>query len=155
MTKLRNYPFLLWIAVLIAIPTESEVSKEMTSANKEYTLESLRPTVTYSSENKKDPFQSPIKEKETPAQSTVPSVLPTPGSQPETLKPPELEVQGIIWGGRLNQAIINKSVVKVGDTIEGAQIIKIEKGGVVVSFGKKEFLLVSPAGGTSTPEGKP
>ena len=155
MTKLRNYPFLLWIAVLIAIPTESEVSKEMTSANKEYTLESLRPTVTYSSENKKDPFQGPVKEIVTPVQSSAPTPLTAPESRPETLKPPELEVQGIIWGGRLNQAIINKSVVKVGDTIEGAQIIKIEKGGVVVSFGKKEFLLVSPAGGTSTPEGKP
>jgi len=53
---------------------------------------------------------------------------------------PQLDVQGLVWGG-IPQAIINNRIVRVGDTLEGARVIKIDKNGVTVSFNNKEHSL--------------
>lgn len=58
---------------------------------------------------------------------------------------PTLEIQGIIWGGRLPQAIVNNKVVKVGDTVQEARIIDINKEGVTVFFGGAQYTILSPA----------
>jgi hypothetical protein len=54
---------------------------------------------------------------------------------------PDLVVQGLIWGSSLPQAIINNKVVKVGDVIQGADIIDISKEGVLVLFAGTEYKL--------------
>ncbi len=60
---------------------------------------------------------------------------------------PPLELQGILWGPRRQaQAIINRQILKVGQGIEGAQIVAITQEGVKVLYGDQEFLLKMPAG---------
>jgi hypothetical protein len=46
----------------------------------------------------------------------------------------KLKVQGIIWGVKTPQAIINDQVLMIGDLIEGAEILSIEKKGITLSF---------------------
>lgn len=106
-----------------------------TSSESEVTT---RPNLEYKADGLRDPFEGYIVRKEEQKVSTVPS-------QEVSVSPPTLTVQGIIWGGRLPQAIINNKVVKIGDTIEGAQIMDIKKKGIVVSFKNREYNLSSPA----------
>jgi len=99
----------------------------------------VRPNVEYKASELRDPFQSPFASGEAPVAGPAIEVP----SSPEV--PPSLEVQGIIWGGDFPQAIINKKVVKIGDTIEGMQIMDINQSGVVVVSGNYTYNLSSPA----------
>jgi hypothetical protein len=56
-----------------------------------------------------------------------------------------LILQGVTWGGggTVPQALINSMVYHVGDTIQGAKIIKISKKGVVVLYNSRSYLLPS------------
>jgi hypothetical protein len=54
-----------------------------------------------------------------------------------------LIVEGVVWKGRMLQAIINHKVFNMGDTIEGAKIIKISKKGVTVLYKERSYLLPS------------
>ena len=45
-----------------------------------------------------------------------------------------LNLQGIFWGTDRPQAIINRRILSVGDTIEGAEISTISKEGVTLTF---------------------
>jgi len=92
-----------------------------------------RPTVEYRAENLRDPFKEPRQDKDRE----------DGGSQ---AKLPDLQVQGIIWGTDIPQAIINNKVVKVGDTIAGGvRIVEINKDGVSVFFKNRNYNLSSPA----------
>jgi type II secretory pathway component PulC len=97
-----------------------------------------RPKVEYRAAGSRDPFTGiTIEEniKDSPVESSSP--------------PPDLKVQGIIWGGKLPQAIINNKVLKVGDTIQGTKVINIGKEGVTVLYGGRNFTLGSPAAGSA------
>ncbi|MFH0827791.1 MAG: hypothetical protein V1919_01330 [Candidatus Omnitrophota bacterium] len=98
----------------------------------------VKPEVSYGAMNLRDPFESPMlsESKTNGSQENIgtPDVLPIP-----------LTVQGIIWGSDLLQAIINNKVVKVGETIDGAKIISIEKDFITVFAVNKQFKLLSPA----------
>lgn len=125
----RKTIILFFISVFILfgfMPTSSE-SEVTTRPNLEYKADGLR-----------DPFEGYIAKKEERKVSEVPT-------QEVSVSPPTLTVQGIIWGGLFPQAIINNKVVKVGDTIEGAQIMDIKKEGIVVSFKNRQYNLSSPA----------
>lgn len=95
-----------------------------------------RPTVEYNAETFKDPFLG-VAEKAVPAEKVV-SV--------EKVSLPALTVQGIIWGTKLPQAIINNKVVKTGDTIGDVRIVGIDKEGVTVFFKGRQVTIPSPAG---------
>ena len=86
--------------------------------------------IEYTSEGLRDPFQKEkIERKEQP-------------QQPMQISPlPALQIQGIVWGGSLPQAIINNKVVRVGDTMGGVRIIDINKSGVSVFFENREYNL--------------
>ncbi len=99
-----------------------------------------RPKVAYGAEDSRDPFWDYLPKEET--EKTAKANLKS--SEPVL---PALKVQGIIWGGNFPQAIINNNVLKIGDTIEGAKIIKIDKAGIMVSYGGREYELSSPAKG--------
>ncbi len=90
--------------------------------------------IEYKSEGLRDPFQEEkieIKEQ--------------PQVQIETKPLTGFQVQGIIWGGSFPQAIINNKVVRVGDTIEEVRITDINKSGVTVFSGNRQYnLSVSP-----------
>lgn len=52
-----------------------------------------------------------------------------------------LELQGIIYDKAYPRAIINDKVVKVGDTVEGAKVMKIEGKSVAMSLRDKKITL--------------
>ena len=67
---------------------------------------------------------------------------------PEAIKiqPPPLELQGILLGGPRPQVIINRKILSVGDTIDGATVARIRKDEVTISFQGSEFPLELPSG---------
>jgi hypothetical protein len=100
-----------------------------------------KPQVEYTADNLADPFQAPMQEKPGPEEI---------GGQAKPRELPQLKVEGMIWGGKFSQAIINSNVYKIGDKIEGAQIQKIEPQGVTLLFDGSEVVLPAPsAGGVS------
>jgi len=62
------------------------------------------------------------------------------------VEPPKLVLKGIAWDETEPLALINDLVVKEGDTIEGARILKIDFDRVAVRYGTKKFVieLISP-----------
>ncbi len=48
-----------------------------------------------------------------------------------------MELNGIVYDKERPRAIINDTIVKVGDTIEGAKVVRIEKSAVVLSLRDK------------------
>lgn len=105
-----------------------------------------RPRMEYKAEGLRDPFEGALKEPAPVKEEQLP--------QPVSQTPPPLSVQGIIWGGNFPLAIINNKVVKVGDTLEGAEILNISKEGVTIKFTGNTFNLMSPSA-ASMPNNKP
>lgn len=133
----KIFVIILSITVSISLLKQIEAVPEVASEI------SLRSNVTeYKAETLKDPFQESLTalseegvqiKKEVPEEQVPKKTLPT------------LTIQGLVWGGNFPQAIINKKVLKIGDTIEGVRIIDINKNGVRVSFENQEQNLPSPA----------
>lgn len=92
-----------------------------------------RPDVVYKAEGLRDPFQNPLTE------ASKPAAKPEGAAVAERHAPPSLSVQGLIWGGNIPQAIVNNKVVKVGDAIDGARVISIDKNGITVLFEETEY----------------
>lgn len=99
----------------------------------------VRPVVEYKSGKLRDPFRTYFVKEEIKESSQENLDLPKPEFDLSKLK-----VQGIVWGGRSPQAIINGQVLSVGDLIEGAQIVSIEKKGITLSFVGAIFDLAAP-----------
>ena len=84
-------------------------------------------------EVERDPFASPLK----------------PSEELQIFKKSLIEVKedigmtltGIVMRGKSSSAVVNKKIIRVGDTIEGKKVIAIEKGMVVLSDGEKKYLL--------------
>jgi hypothetical protein len=97
-----------------------------------------RPHLQYTSGDQRDPFKTLIIKDEKAGTVQV-----APGVEE---KPPQMTVQGIIWGGALPVAIIDDELVKVGDTTkEGAKITSIAKEGIGFLYKDKNFNIPSPA----------
>lgn len=92
-----------------------------------------RPEVQYNAQDSRDPFKGPSREQMVPAETSGYGDKPLPA----------LTVQGIIWGGKFPQAIINNKVVKVGDIIEDTRVVSIDKDGVTVFFENQQYKLSS------------
>jgi hypothetical protein len=103
-----------------------------------------RPAVDYSAQDLRDPFMLKAGGKATPKI----------GQGGERKPLPQLNVQGLIWGGKFPQAIINNKVVKVGDVLDNVEILEIDKDGVTVLFEGLQYDLSSPVAGPS-PDNKP
>ncbi len=98
----------------------------------------LKSGISYEAGKLRDPFKSLVK----------PELLVSSGQDGAVVTEvtaPSLKIKGVFWGGDFPQAIINDKVVKVGDTIEGAQILSIDKNSVSVFFVNRQFILSSPA----------
>jgi hypothetical protein len=95
--------------------------------------------VEYKATDLRDPFQFfKIEGKDKPGKQELAQDIPDAPL-------PAMLIQGIICGGTLPQAIINNKIVKVGDTIEGAEVIEISKEAVIVHFGRRDHELPSPS----------
>jgi hypothetical protein len=90
--------------------------------------------VAYSGEAYESPFKPCLPQK---------GIVISPGSvKPET-PIPSLSLEGIVWGGIFPQAIINGSIVKEGDKISDAEVLKIEKNEIKLSYQGNIFFLKS------------
>jgi hypothetical protein len=99
----------------------------------------VRPVLEYKSGNLRDPFETYVV-KEVPKEISQQDA----DLSPQKLDLDKIKVQGVIWGSQVPQAIINDQVLRVGDLIEGAQIMSIEKKGITVSFNGEAYDLISP-----------
>jgi hypothetical protein len=96
----------------------------------------------YLAQDLRDPMKSLLPEAPKPQRANV---RPT-GVQQLPPSPPSLRVQGLLWGGREPQAIIDDAVYKVNDTVKGAKILEITRDGVTIEhLGTPVFY--SPTGG--------
>lgn len=129
----------LGISGAFAVPAELkeiENIKDLERKAGEKPEEISRPKVTYDAQDLRDPFVRTIIKDTSKRDLTM--------SKAATKQPPVLNVQGIIWGGRIPQAIINNKVVTIGDKIEEARVIGINKEGVIVFFEDSQYTLPSP-----------
>lgn len=98
-----------------------------------------RPQIKYGSGQLRDPF-APVMAKE--------EKKPSLQEQAELKRPKinlgALDVQGVIWGAKAPQAIINNQVLVAGDSINGAEILSIDKKGVTLSFAGEIVNLAAP-----------
>lgn len=90
----------------------------------------------YDASDSRDPFKSPFSKSEE---------VPEAGTQEVDRRPPSLVVEGVVWGGKFPQAIVNKQVVKIGDVIEGAMITQISAEGVTVTREGRKYTFSAPA----------
>ncbi|MCI0563526.1 MAG: hypothetical protein MN733_34050 [Nitrososphaera sp.] len=103
--------------------------------------ESAKAAPFYTAFSQRDPLKSllPILSLQ-PGQTAASGVR---GGAPQNL-PPQLRIQGIVWGGAEPRAIINDAVYGVNDGIAGTKILSIDRRGVTVEYmGTSIFFAVS------------
>ena len=64
-----------------------------------------------------------------------------PEKEIEKFSIPDLNIEGLIWNSDMPQAIINGSVVKIGDYIEGVKIVGIDKKGITIDYEGQKVLI--------------
>jgi len=93
------------------------------------------------------PMKPPMDETqniETPAQPfTPPGPTPNPDSAKPAveIRPPDIEIQGLVWDSQRPQAIIGNEVYGIGDLVRDMKILSIKKNGLQVLFQDKEFFV--------------
>lgn len=92
------------------------------------------PEVVYSGSDYDSPFKSGLPKKQDDSDKGRPDGT-------DEYAPPSLTVQALVWGGQYPQAIINNTVVKVGDTIEEAEILEIAKDKVKLLYKGRNFFI--------------
>ena len=126
-------------AMIILTLTAFIITRQCLAESREYGYtEPVKEKVSYAAENLRDPFKSYL-----PVEEEVPSVLPGEEEvQPEEeIILPTFTVQGVIWGSSLPQAIIDDTVVKIGDVIEGARITNITRDNIELNYQGKDFVV--------------
>lgn len=130
--------FLFSVFVSLLYATEADQAEVLQRLEKEgFTPEDIkveRPEVVYSADALKDPFLT-----------AIPQELETVSMDQEEIKLPELIMQGLIFGPKFPQVIINNKVLKVGEQISDVTITAISKNEVSVLFNHKYYTLATPA----------
>ena len=132
-----------------ALLASSSVSAQEAPARGGDVVASAAGMLEYNAETFRDPMKSLLPTEPVQpaalsvAQETEPK-LPPPQAEPEA---PVATLEGMVWGGRFPQAIINGEVYSVGDTIDGALITAIDRGGVTVETSDAKFV-ISPSSGS-------
>lgn len=89
-----------------------------------------------------EPTKIEVTQPEPVAKPHVPVIQPPQEQIAEPVQaPPELTINGVVWGTERPQAIINNQVVSIGDTIENSKIVDIHPDGVDVIFSNKLFTI--------------
>jgi hypothetical protein len=100
----------------------------------------------YKADGLKDPFRARIKKSDQPVMEEK--------KEEKVDKPlPLLTIEGIIWGGKFPQAIVNGQVARVGDSImagtanagDNVRIDAISRDGITVFFNNRTYEVSSPA----------
>ncbi len=87
----------------------------------------------------RDPFVSALPQKPIVYRPTDVTVA---GGQ---VKPPDFSVQGMVWGSKRPQAIIEDRIYNIGDEVKGAKIVGIDKEGIKVTYQGNIFLVAPEA----------
>jgi len=101
--------------------------------------------IDYTTQDLRDPFSSvipeiavePIEIKEEPVEE-ITEITEIPVSLPE------FNVQAVVWGSPVSQAIINEKILRIGDVIDGAKITNITREGINIIYKGRTFNLPSP-----------
>lgn len=101
----------------------------------------IRPQIQYKSGQLRDPFVSVMAKEEKKESLQKQGAVEL--NQPK-IDLSALNVQGIIWGAKMPQAIINNKVLVVGDLIDGAEILSIDKKRITLSFAGEVVNLSAP-----------
>lgn len=130
---------LLVIFVDLLFATEAKKAMALKTIDEEAILNTEafvveRPQVAYSVADLRDPFLT-----------SIPVEVGGVPKNKEEEKLPVLTVQGLIFGPKFPQVIINNKVLKVGDQISGVTVTGISKDEVAVLFSEKYYNLVAPA----------
>jgi hypothetical protein len=86
----------------------------------------------------------PDKQPSATLSESVPVVAVAPEVRKEPPPPPALGLQAVMVHGTSRQAIINGRGVQVGDSVDGAEVIRIEQRTVVVRWRDEEITLRMP-----------
>ncbi len=93
-----------------------------------------------------EPKKSPFGDYKDPFESLLPKEVDESGaagklSGQAELGPPDITIEGILWGTDEPQAIIDGDVYSVGDTLQGveAKVFKIKENIVFISYGEKIY----------------
>lgn len=97
----------------------------------------MRPQVKYESSGLRDPFRSYLIKDQPGAVSLDKSKINLDA----------FKLQGVIWGGKIAQAIINNQVVVAGGVVDGASVLRIEKEGVTLNISGQVVNLAAPGQG--------
>jgi len=113
------------------------------------------PRVSYTAGSLRDPFQSLLLSAPKPVTPTTPGPAPVAAPQPVAPTLPPVTIQGVVWGDPPPRAIIDNDVYRIGDTVGGAVITAIGRGGVTVEIGGHTMRLgvaQGVMGGPTTPQ---
>jgi len=116
----KLFLILILIFVIIILSSEAPIC-----ASVQYTARGLR-----------DPFKSPFEMQVTPV---VEERRPEQPSIEYGLS--HLTVQGMVWGSDNPQAIINNKVTRIGEIIDGAEILEIRREGVYVLYEGRQYIV--------------
>ena len=94
-------------------------------------------TVEFNALYARDPFAPMFPAKE----AKEGSLTQGPFLKEEVIQPPTLIVQGLVWGTNLPQAIVENKVVRIGDHINEAEVVRIDKEGIMISYKGKTFTI--------------
>jgi len=113
---------LVWVVSFVSAEPQTKIGDWR---GLEYTARPLR-----------DPFESPFElmavplvKEEIEEESTIKYGL------------TNLRVQGMVWGTSMPQIIINDTILRIGEVIEGAEILSIRKEGTYVLHEGNQYIL--------------
>jgi len=150
--KIVVFTFVLFLSIFFTMPyaqAESEFKKRLLQERQragekqqeKVDVSFLIPEINYSSENLKDPFKDylPVKPvKKEPEKRLM-------GDVKREIKLPGIDLQGVIWQGRIPQVIIDNNILTIGDKIKGAEIVEISREGATFLYKGVSFVVPSPA----------
>ena len=65
----------------------------------------------------------------------------TPDVPEKKFDPAQFQVNGVVWNTTRPQAIINNQVVNIGDIVNGAKIVSIQKTGIDFAMNQKIYTI--------------
>ena len=128
------------LAVGLAQHAEYQMINKLQAQEKNTSRSTIEiPKVEYKSFDTKDPFLACVKREVAKRTDSSQPIAPA------AVVAPNLAIQGIVWGGKIAQAIVNNKLVTVGDTVEEARIVAITGDGLEIIYKEKPFHIPSPS----------
>ncbi|MCK4909217.1 MAG: hypothetical protein KAS70_04910, partial [Planctomycetes bacterium] len=89
-----------------------------------------------------DPFQPPgFRPKPNPPEPVAPKTTPPKPVTPKPTPPPPMALTGILYQSNKQTAIINNTVMRVGDMVGHMEITDIQRNRVILKQGPRKYLL--------------